>query len=140
MRIGELPSISHVIVETTGMADPIPIMRLLADNPTLAGVCALDRIVTLVDARHGVAQLERYLEARLQAVVADFLLLSHGDEADAAERHRLAAKLAKLNPVAEIVDDAARFAAGTLLARTRVRPTAATRGHTDADRSDREPA
>ncbi len=119
-RAGELPPILQVIVETTGMADPIPVMQLLADNPTLAQTCVLDRVVTLIDARHGAAQLERHLEAQLQVAVADFVLLGHIDETDEAERQRLAAILVDLNPVADLVDDAAGFTAMQLLVRTRM--------------------
>lgn len=129
MRFGELPQASHAIVETTGMADPIPIMRLLADNPALAETCVLERVVTLVDARHGTNQLARFGEVRLQVAVADFLLLGHADETNAADRDHVTAQLATINPYAELVPDARLFAADTMLARSR---TSRLAGHTHA--------
>jgi G3E family GTPase len=120
VRSGEIPPVRHVMIETTGMADPIPILRILAGNATLAGTYALDRIVTLIDARHGRTQLDRYPEARLQVAVADFVLLSQGSAAAEIEGNALPKAIANLNPAAKLVIDANRFPASQLLAQTRV--------------------
>ncbi len=91
----------RVVVETTGLADPAPILHTLMRDPLLLRDYALDGVVTVVDATAGLASLDAHEEARRQAAVADLLLISKTDLADPAP---LAARLAALNPVARIAD------------------------------------
>lgn len=95
----------RVVIETTGLADPAPILHTLMRDPLLLRDYRLDGVVTLVDAVAGAATLDTQEEARRQVAVADRLVISKGDLADAAP---LRARLAALNPVAPILD--ARFA------------------------------
>jgi G3E family GTPase len=118
-RSGDLPPFSHVIIETTGMADPVPIMRLLVANSALAEIFALERTVTLVSAHHGPSHLEQHHEARLQVAIADIVLISHADTVEDGGRDKLIAEISALNPVATVVADAGRCTAGQLLAHAR---------------------
>ena len=91
----------RVIVETTGLADPAPVMQTLATDTMLAAHYRLDGVVTLVDAVNGPGQLDREAEAVKQAALADRLLITKSDLADAtALRERLHA----LNPRADAAD------------------------------------
>lgn len=91
----------RVVVETTGLADPAPILHTLMRDPLLLRDYALDGVVTVVDAVAGMANLDAQEEARRQVAVADRIMVSKTDLADAAP---LRARLAALNPVARVVD------------------------------------
>jgi len=96
---GELPRFERIVIETSGLADPAPILHQLMTDPGLASRLAVGRTVTLVDAPTGEATLGRHPEARKQAAMADRLLITKGDVA--AERvPALRAALAALNPTA----------------------------------------
>jgi G3E family GTPase len=97
----ELAPFRRVVVETSGLAEPAPILYTLAADPCLERTLCFDTVLTVVDAVAGAATLERYAEATAQAVVADRLLISKTDLAPAPEA--LLAGLAALNPSAEIV-------------------------------------
>jgi G3E family GTPase len=102
----------RVIVETSGLADPGPILHALFADATLAQRLRLANVTTLVDAVNGVTTLERHGEARRQVALADRLALSKTDLSPAAP---LIALLARLAPQAEIFEageiDAAIFLA-----------------------------
>ena len=91
----------RVMVETTGLADPAPILHTLMRDPLLLRDYALDGVVTVVDAVAGMANLDAQEEARRQVAVADRLVISKTDLADAAV---LRARLSGLNPVARVLD------------------------------------
>lgn len=91
----------RVVIETTGLADPGPILQTLMSDPLLRRDFALDAVVTLVDAVHGMATLDAQDEARRQVAVADRLVLSKTDLAPGAAA--LEARLRALNPVAPIL-------------------------------------
>jgi G3E family GTPase len=76
---GEIPLFSRLIIETTGLADPAPVIHTLLADPRLVRRYALAQIVTVVDAVHGAATLENHAEAAKQVAVADVLLLSKTD-------------------------------------------------------------
>ena len=101
---GELPPFSRVLVETTGLADPAPILHTFAAEPMLAWRCRLQGVVTTVDAVHGAAQLSRHFESVKQAAMADLIVVTKADLADADAIARLGRKLDRLNPGAERVD------------------------------------
>jgi G3E family GTPase len=92
-----------VLVETTGLADPAPILHTFAAEPMLAWRCRLQGVVTAVDAVHGAAQLSRHFESVKQAAVADLLVLTKTDLAEPQALARLERKLERLNPGAERV-------------------------------------
>jgi G3E family GTPase len=93
-----LPPFDRVLIETTGLADPAPIIALLLNNPMTAHDYRLDAVVATVDLVHGAAQLDAQPEAIKQAAVADRVLLTKGDLASAAQRAALDPRLAALNP------------------------------------------
>jgi len=92
--------IARVVIETTGLADPAPILQTLMSDPLLLRDYRLDGVVTLVDAVHGMATLDTQPEALRQAAVADRIVITKSDLADAAS---LRARLAALNPMAPIL-------------------------------------
>ncbi len=92
----------RVIIETTGLADPAPVAQTFFMDGDIARSYALDAIVTIVDARHGDAQLNANHEAQEQVGFADRLLLSKTDLVDAETAARLKDRLTRMNPRAPI--------------------------------------
>ena len=78
----ETPPFDRVLLETTGLADPAPILQLLLNNPMISHDYRLDGVVATVDALNGARQLDEHQEAVKQAAVADRLLISKTDLAD----------------------------------------------------------
>ena len=95
---GEVPPFERVVIETTGLADPAPILHTLISEPLLAARYRLDGIVTTVDAVLGESQLEQNPESVKQAALADRLVLTKTDLASPAAIARLEARLQALNP------------------------------------------
>lgn len=100
-------SFDRVVLETTGLADPAPLLQTLMSHPYLVLRFRLDGVVTLVDALNGLSTLDRHPEAVKQAAVADRLVISKTDLADAGATAALAARLRVLNPAAPLLDAAA---------------------------------
>jgi G3E family GTPase len=104
-------SFKRVIVETTGLADPAPLLQTAMSHPYLVMRFRLDGVVTLVDAVNGEATLDHHPEAVKQAAVADRLVLTKTDLLDGEQgraiRDSLVARLHRLNPAAPILDAAA---------------------------------
>ena len=96
---GRVPPFARVVLETTGLADPAPILFTLAADPVLRHRFERGLVVTTVDAVHGAAQLGRFPEARKQVALADRIVVTKQDLADGAA---LGAHLAALNPAAEL--------------------------------------
>lgn len=99
--LGEHPGFERVIVETSGLAEPGPILQLFAESPALTGRFRLDALVTVIDAQFGVAALTDASPAYRQALLADRLIVSKGELVDAQALARLEARLAVINPHAE---------------------------------------
>lgn len=100
---GDIPAFERVIVETTGIADPAPVLdNLLHDNWVRARF-RLDGVVTTVDALFGSGQLDEHFEAVKQVAVADRLLLTKTDLAPAGTVAAVRERLAALNPAADII-------------------------------------
>jgi G3E family GTPase len=98
---GDIPRFERVVIETTGIADPAPILDTLLNDPWVRARFRMDGVVTTVDAVLGEAQLDSYFEALRQAAVADRLILTKTDLAASAELETLRQRLAELNPAAE---------------------------------------
>jgi G3E family GTPase len=100
----------RVMIETTGLADPAPVLHTIMLHPYLVLRFRLDGIVTLVDAINGLATLDAHAEAVKQAAVADRLVLTKTDLVDTAERgaakDALVARLYALNPATPLLDAA----------------------------------
>lgn len=95
---GEIAAFTRVVIETSGLADPAPILYLVMADPSIAKWYVLDGIVATVDALHGDAQLDAHDEARKQAAMADLLVLTKVDVSPREVADRLDARLAHLNP------------------------------------------
>jgi G3E family GTPase len=96
---GEIRRFRRIVIETSGLADPAPILFTLGTDPMLDQRLILGRVVTVVDAVAGSATLDRFAEAARQAAVADALVISKTDLAPFSDA--LAARLDALNPGAE---------------------------------------
>lgn len=106
---GRITPFKRVVIETTGLADPAPILNVLINHPYLAMRFRLDGVVTLVDAVNGMATLDEHEEARRQVVAADRVVLTKRDLAiDAPAVDALRQRLMTLNPgIALLETDAA---------------------------------
>ena len=102
-RSGQMASFERVILETTGLADPAPVMQTLISDPALAEHYRLDGVVTLVDGVQGRAQLTDTAEAVKQAAVADRLVITKSDLAAPQAVEELAQTLKQINPTARHV-------------------------------------
>jgi dihydroorotase len=100
---GKVPLFTRVAIETTGLADPAPILHTLMTDPIVAARYMLDGVVTTVDAVNGAGTLDRQPEAMKQVAVADRLLVTKGDLADPAARQAIEMRLKALNPSAVLV-------------------------------------
>ena len=114
---GEVPPFRRILVETTGLADPAPIVQLLLNNPLVSHFLRLDTVVTTVDAVNAAHQLDRQYEAVKQVALADRLLITKRDLVD--DITALEMRLHRLNPGARIegvmhgeIDPAQLFGAG----------------------------
>src|SRR6185437_8437691 len=87
-----------------GLADPAPVLHTAMAHPYLVMRYRLDGVVTVVDAVNGAATLDAHPEAVKQAAVADRIVLTKTDLADASQRERIVARLRALNPAAAILD------------------------------------
>ena len=96
----------RVLLETTGLADPAPILQTAMAHPYLVKRYRLDGVVTVVDTVNGEATLNAHLEAVKQVAVADRIVLTKTDLAEASVREGVNARLHALNPAAAILDAA----------------------------------
>jgi G3E family GTPase len=93
----------RVVIETTGLADPAPILHTLMTDPQLRTLYRLDGVITTVDAFNGMATLDTQQEAVRQAAVADRLVLTKIDLLSSDARREIEARLRAINPAAPIV-------------------------------------
>ena len=100
---GEVPAFDRVLIETTGLADPVPIVQTVVTDERLAPKYGLDSVITLVDGVNGLVQLETQPESRKQAAIADRLLVTKTDLSGPVETQALMAQLAELNPGAQVL-------------------------------------
>jgi G3E family GTPase len=100
---GDLPDFRRIVIETSGLADPSPILQTFATDRALGGMFHVEAVVTVVDAVTGGETLSWSAEARKQAILADRLVISKTDIAGAGAGEALAAQLRALNPGAELL-------------------------------------
>jgi G3E family GTPase len=100
---GRVPDFRRAVIETTGLADPAPVLHALLSDPIVAERYMIDGVVTTVDAVNGAGTLDRQPEAIKQAAVADRLIVTKADLADPAALASLEARLAALNPGAPLL-------------------------------------
>ncbi|MCK0207862.1 GTP-binding protein [Starkeya koreensis] len=110
MDNGVIPPFRRVVIETTGLADPAPILHVLMMHPYLVLRFRLDGVVTLVDAVNGVGTLDEHPESVRQAAISDRIVLTKTDLVDTPEREAsltdLRARLRRLAPGAPVLDAA----------------------------------
>lgn len=100
---GEIAEFDRVVIETTGLADPAPILHTLMSDRLIAARYRLDGVIATVDAATGMASLDRQIESVKQAAVADRLLLTKIDLVEAGAVDALVQRLRALNPAAPII-------------------------------------
>jgi G3E family GTPase len=108
---GEIPRFDHVVIETSGLADPSLLIQAFLSDPILAGLYRIGSVVATVDAVNGPETLNQHVESVRQVALADHILLTKLDLIDTAKETEaetaLKARLRYLNPAAEIlrIDD-----------------------------------
>ncbi|MDJ1635028.1 GTP-binding protein [Agrobacterium rhizogenes] len=114
MQTGRIKPLKRVVIETTGLADPAPVMQSIMGNPIIANNFDLDGVITVVDAVNGLQTLDNHEEARKQVAVADRLIVSKTGIEGAAPAGVLESRLRTLNPRAQMLkadsDEAGRAA------------------------------
>lgn len=101
LQTGRIARLSRVVIETTGLADPAPVLQSIMGHPVLAQAYRLDGVVTLVDAVNGAGALDGNVEAVKQVAMADRIVLTKTDIEPAPEE--LLQRLAAINPRAAVV-------------------------------------
>lgn len=101
---GSIPPFSRVVVETTGLADPAPIVQTLIGTDRLRGSFRLTGLVSTIDAVFGGRQLDEHSEALKQAAIADELVITKTDAAEPRQLEALRTRLKTLNPGAALIE------------------------------------
>jgi G3E family GTPase len=99
---GEVPEFARLVIETTGLADPAPILHTLMTDPLLAARYRLDGVITTVDGVHGLTQMDAQFEPIKQAAVADRLLITKCDLISEEAAAALSERLRSINPAAPV--------------------------------------
>ncbi|MFT3988379.1 CobW family GTP-binding protein [Aestuariivirga sp.] len=104
---GEIKAFNRIIIETTGLADPAPVLHAVMSDPGLLATCRLEGVITVVDAFNGMATLDAHAEAVKQVAVADRIVLTKVDLLEGREGEdmlfAIIARLRKLNPAARLL-------------------------------------
>ena len=125
---GAIPRFDHVVIETSGLADPSPLIQAFLSDPTLAGLYRIGMVVATVDAVNGPHTLDEHIESVRQVALADHILITKLDlvapaKARDAEEAALVARLRRLNPAAKITRiDAPAFDVGEVLRADALKP------------------
>jgi G3E family GTPase len=112
---GAAPSFERVVIETSGLADPGPVLQTFASDRALGREFHLQALVTVVDAVAGAENLERMPEARRQVVLADRIILSKSDLADEERLNELRVRIAGLTAAPFAVADHGAIEPGFVL-------------------------
>lgn len=104
VQTGRIKALKRVIIETTGLADPAPVLQSIMGHPVLMQAFRLDGVLATVDAVNGMATLDNHEEAVKQAAMADRIIVTKADLPEAqAGLKALEARLRQLNPGADIL-------------------------------------
>jgi G3E family GTPase len=101
---GEIPALDRVVIETTGLADPAPILHTVFSHPVLSHHFAVDLVITTVDSVNGPRQLEASPEATKQVAASDEVVITKADLAGPGAREELEGRLRTINPSARILE------------------------------------
>jgi G3E family GTPase len=113
---GEVPPFERAVIETTGLADPAPILNTLLGHPSVTAHYRLDAVVTTVDAMHVEQELERNRETAKQIAVADRLVITKVDAVSPAQVSHIEKLLKNFNPAAQIFTSRQASAAAEVFA------------------------
>jgi G3E family GTPase len=102
VELGELPKFTRVVIETTGLADPAPVMQSVMSDPNVTNKFRLGGVVSTVDAVNGINQLDEYGEPVKQAAVAERILMTKTDISSEKETGSLTGRLREINPASPI--------------------------------------
>ena len=102
-QLGEIMDFNHVVVETTGVADPVPLIHTLMANPPIMQAYSLDTVVCVVDAVNGAKNFAEHATAGSQAALADLIVLSKTDIATVEQLRRSEAAIDQVNPSAQLL-------------------------------------
>jgi len=104
---GTVKAFDRIVIETTGLADPAPVLHVVMSDPLLLARCRLEGVITVVDAVNGMASLDAHAEAVKQVAVADRIVLTKVDLLVGREGEdmlfAIIARLRKLNPAARLL-------------------------------------
>ena len=100
---GTIPRFGRVVIETTGLADPAPILHTIVAEPVVRNHFRVERVVTTIDAVNGASNLDSYGEALRQVAAADHLIVTKLDLAAPEATEDLKARLRSINPAASVV-------------------------------------
>lgn len=104
MQTGRIRPLQRVVIETTGLADPAPVIQAVIGNPVLSHSFRLDGVITLVDAVNGLSTLAAHPESVKQVAVADRLVLTKTAMTDGVALSTLRKALSDLNPRATVIE------------------------------------
>ncbi len=123
---GALPPIRRVLIETTGLADPVPVLHTLMTAPGVVGRYRIDGVVATVDAVNAFRSLDNHAEAVKQIAVADRILLTKADLAEAEAVAVVQQRIRAINPTVSVtrvnhgsIEPGAIFEAGLFAPHTR---------------------
>lgn len=101
---GEIPPLNGVVVETTGLADPAPILYTVFSHPVLQHHYRVERVICTVDAVNGALHLDRNPESTKQIAAADVVVLTKTDVSEAGAAEGLRARIRGINPSARVLE------------------------------------
>jgi G3E family GTPase len=100
---GKLPPIRRILIETTGLADPVPVLHTLMTAPRIVARYRIDGVVVTVDAVNAIPSLERHAEAVKQIAIADRILLTKADLAEAGTVATVEQRIRAINPTVSVM-------------------------------------
>ena len=103
MMNGKVSSFNRVLIETTGLANPVPIIHTLMSSIELIRIYSLDGVITVVDSVNGEKTLDLHEESLKQLALAEKIILSKTDIIDKDEIKSLIYRIKEINPVSQIV-------------------------------------
>jgi G3E family GTPase len=95
---GEISSFNRLIIETSGLSEPAPIIKSLISNPIISQYFQLENVVTVIDAKNGLSALKSYNESYLQLLHADLILISKVDLVSLVQLKSIKKKISEVNP------------------------------------------
>ncbi len=114
-QLGRIAPLTRIVIETTGLADPVPVLQSVMGHPVLMQALRLDGVVCVVDAVNAIATLDAHTEAMRQVAVADRIVVTKTELAAPDDLARLRERLRRLNETAPVIDASKGATASALL-------------------------